>query len=172
MNRGMESMARSRRPWLVGLALAAPLVVLTAWLIGGVLHPASAGRGAGPAPDALPTAAEFPADRLEARVDGAADALRAAGCERIRYWRFDAPPADAEALVFRSTDHARAALEREAGPSRTGGPGDEAQVSEQAVYFRRGAVLVRVFADPGAGAPAELLRVAERLDAALRQAHE
>jgi hypothetical protein len=171
----MEPMARSRRPWLVGLALAAPLVLLTAWLIGGALRPGPADHGAGDAhaSDALPPAAEFPAERLEERVDGAADALRAAGCERIRYWRLDAPPADAEALVFRSAEHARAALQSEAGPARTGGPGDEAQVSDQAVYFRRGAVLVRVFPDPGASAPSGLLRFAERLDAALRQsAHE
>jgi hypothetical protein len=166
-------MARSRRPWLVGLALAAPLVLLTAWLIGGALRPDPVDHGAAQASDTLPPAAEFPADRLEERVDGAADALRAAGCERIRYWRLDAPPADAEALVFRSPDLARAALEREAGPARTGGPGDEAQVTEQAVYFRRGAVLVRVFPDPGAAAPSGLLRVAERLDTALRQStHE
>ncbi len=161
-------MAQRRRQWLVGLALATPLVLLTAWLIDGAVRPGPASGPGGRQPDRMPPTAEFAADRLEERVDGAAEALRAAGCERIRYWRLEAPPADAEALVFRSAENARAALEREAGSGRTGGPGDEAQVSEQAVYFRRGAVLVRVFPDPGTGAPAELLRVAERLDAVLR----
>lgn len=166
-------MARSRRPWLVGLALAAPLVLLTAWLIDGALHPSPAGGSSGGGEGGgLPPAAEFPADRLEDRVDGGADALRAAGCQRIRYWRLETPPADAEALFFGTAAQARAALEREAGGARTGGPGDEAQVSEQAVYFRRGAVLVRVFPDPGGSATAELLRFTRRLDGALRQAHE
>ena len=41
--------------------------------------------------------------------------------------------------LLRFPDGARAVLEREAGAERTPGPGDEAQVSPQAVYFRRGA---------------------------------
>ncbi len=161
-------MAQRRRQWLVGLALATPLVLLTAWLIDGAVRPGPAGGGVSRQTDAWPATAEFPSSRFEERVDGAAEALRAAGCERIRYWRLETPPADAEALVFRSAENARTALEREAGNGRTDGPGDEAQVSEQAVYFRRGAILVRVFPDPGTSAPAELRRVAERLDAEQR----
>jgi len=103
-------------------------------------------------------------------VDGAADALRADGCRRLVYWRFARPPADAEALVFRTVDGARAVLEREAGPGRTPGPGDEAQVSAQAVYFRRGSVLVRVFLDPGASPPpGGLLALAGEIDRALQE---
>ena len=114
--------------------------------------------------------ADLPSERLEERVDGAADALRADGCRRLVAWRFERPPADAEALVFRSADGARAVLEREAGPGRTPGPGDEARVSEQAVYFRRGPVLVRVFLDPGASPPpGELLARAGEIDRALRE---
>ena len=33
-------------------------------------------------------------------MDGAADALRAGGCRRLVAWRFERPPADAEALFF------------------------------------------------------------------------
>jgi len=65
---------------------------------------------------------------------------------------------------------ARAVLEREAGPERAPGPGDEAQVSDQAVYFRRGTVLVRVFLDPGATPPpGELVARAAEIDRALRE---
>lgn len=161
-------MARRWRSWFAGLALAAPLVALAAWIVHGALAPGSPADG----PTALPTPIDLPAERLEERVDGAADALRAAGCERLRYWRLAAPAADAEALFFRSVDGARGVLEREAGRERTAGPGDEAQVSPQSIYFRRGAVLVRVFLDPGTSAPAELLRAAQRLDGQLPHGHE
>jgi hypothetical protein len=113
---------------------------------------------------------DLPASRLEERVNGAAEALRAAGCTRLLSWRSAAPPADLEALVFDNVDHARAALAREAGAERTEGPGDEAQVSDQAVYFRQGTVFVRVLADPGQGG-APLVALARRLEpelAALR----
>ncbi len=149
------------RAWLVGGALAAPLVLLTGWLIQGAL---AAGRSS---PSAPPAALDLPASRLEERVDGGADALRAAGCVRLVYWRSEDPPADAEALVFDTAAQARAALEREAGTQRTAGPGEEAQVTEQAVYFRKGAVLVRLFADPGATGSVRLLKLAERLQPAL-----
>jgi hypothetical protein len=156
---------RRFRPWLVGLALALPLVALAAWIARGALHPADLAS-----PSSLPPATDYPAGRLEQRVDGAADALRAAGCERLRHWRLAAPAADAEALYFRSAEAAREALAREAGPERTPGPGEEAQVGPQAVYFRRGAVLVRVFADPGAPADAApaLLHAARVLDRAVQ----
>ena len=121
-------------------------------------------------PSSLPPATDYPAGRLELRVDGAADALRAAGCQRLRHWRLAAPPADAEALYFPSADAAHEALAGEAGPGRTPGPGEEAQVTPQAVYFRRGAVVVRIFADPGAPADAApaLLRAADALDRAVQ----
>jgi hypothetical protein len=167
-------MARRPTRWLVALALAAPLVAITAWVVRGAIDPRApeprqAGRGV--AWPGLPRhGADLPAERLEERVDGAADALRADGCRRLVYWRFDRPPADAEALFFHTVDAARAALEREAGPARTPGPGDEAQVSTQAVYFRRGPVLVRVFLDPGASPPTGgLLARGEEIDRALRE---
>ena len=167
-------MARRLRTWLLALGLAAPLVAITAWVIRGgtdprARQPASTGL-AGVWPGLPEPLADLPAERLEERVDGAADALRAEGCRRLVAWRFERPPADAEALVFRSADGARAVLEREAGPGRTPGPGDEAQVSEPAVYFRRGPVLVRVFLDPGASPPpGELLARAGEIDRALRE---
>jgi hypothetical protein len=114
--------------------------------------------------------ADLPADRLEEQVDGAADALRADGCRRLVAWRFERPPADAEALFFGTVEGARAVLGREAGKDRTPGPGDEALVSPQAVYFRRGTVLVRVFLDPGASpSPGDLLGRAREVDRALQK---
>jgi hypothetical protein len=164
---------RRRLPsWLLALALAVPLVALTGWVIYGATHPVAGGSAAGSPAGVLPglpaPQADLPPDRLEDRVDGAADALRADGCRRLLHWRFEAPPADAEVLVFRTAEGARTVLAREAGPQRTPGPGDEAQTSAQAVYFRRGPVLVRLFLDPGADAPAGgLLRRAEEIDRAL-----
>jgi hypothetical protein len=167
-------MARRPRTWLLALALAAPLVAIAAWVIHGAVNP----RARPPAPGALASAwpglprplADLPADRLEERVDGAADGLRADGCRRLVHWRFERPPADAEVLVFRTVDGARAVLAREAGPGRTPGPGDEAQVSADAVYSRRGGVLVRVFLDPGASPPpGELLARAAEIDRALQE---
>ncbi len=154
------------------LALAAPLAAITAWVLRGAIDP----RAGEPWPGGpagvffgLPQhRADLPADRLEERVDGAADALRASGCRRLVHWRFERPPADAEALFFGSAEQARRVLEREAGAERTAGPGDEAQVSDQAVYFRRGAVLVRVFLDPNAAPlPDDLVARADEVDRAL-----
>ncbi len=112
---------------------------------------------------------DLPAERLEEHVDGAADALRASGCRRLVAWRFEKPPADAEALFFATAEGAGAVLEREAGPERTPGPGDEAAVSAQAVYFRRGTALVRVFLDPGvSSSEGDLVARAEEIDRALQ----
>jgi hypothetical protein len=157
----------------VALALATPLVAITAWVLRGATDPrAPEPRPAAPAgvwPGLPQHRADLPADRLEEQVDGAADALRASGCRRLVHWRFESPPADAEALFFGSEEGARTVLEREAGPGRTPGPGDEAQVSDQAVYFRRGPVLVRVFLDPGAvSSPGELVARAAEVDRALQ----
>jgi hypothetical protein len=167
-------MARQPTTWLLALALAAPLVAITAWVIHGATDPrarqVAPGAPAGVWPGLPEHRADLPSERLEERVDGAADALRADGCRRLVYWRFERPPADAEALVFRTVDGAHAVLEREAGPGRTPGPGDEAQVSEQAVYFRRGPVLVRIFLDPGASSPpGELLARSAEIDRTLRE---
>jgi len=164
-----------RRPaaWLVAAALAAPLVALTAWVIHGAVDPRTPQpRPDGPAgvwPGLPQHRADLPAERLEEHVDGAADALRASGCRRLVAWRFERPPADAEALFFDKVEGARAVLEREAGSDRTPGPGDEAQVSAQAVYFRRGNALVRVFLDPGASASeGGLVARAQEIDRALQ----
>jgi hypothetical protein len=166
-------MARRLRTWLLALVLAAPLAAITAWVIRGATgppaRPPASGERAGAWPGLPRSLADLPSDRLEERVDGAADALRADGCRRLVHWRFERPPADAEALVFRTADGARAVLAREAGPGRTPGPGDEAQVSDQAVYFRRGTVLVRVFLDPGTAAPpGELVARAVEIDRAVQ----
>jgi hypothetical protein len=171
---GGSGVMRRLQPWLVALALALPVVGIAGWIAHGALE---GGRAAAPAVEpsgpvvaGLPTPTDYTAERLEERVDGAAPSLRAAGCERLRHWRLEAPPADAEALFFRSVDAARAALALEAGQGRTPGPGDEAQVTSQAIYFRQGAVVVRVFADPAtpsAAAAAGLLRAAERVSHAV-----
>jgi len=165
--------ARRLPSWLLALALATPLVALTVWVIHGATHPsrsvATTVAPSGALPGLPPPHADLPADRLEERVDGAADALRADGCRRLVAWRFERPPADAEALFFGTVESARTVLERETGAERTPGPGDEAQVSPQAVYFRRGTVLVRVFLDPGASpSPDALVGRAREIDRALQ----
>jgi hypothetical protein len=157
--------------WILGLLLAAPLVGLSGWLVHGWVTrsqgPAVAtGLLAGfPVPEA-----DLPADKLEDRVDGAAEALRTQGCRRLLYWRLVDPPADLEVLVFRTAKGAGTTMEREAGPERMAGPGDEAQASDQAVYFRRGPFFVRLLLDPAASVSAETLtRKAHEVDRALRQ---
>jgi hypothetical protein len=61
-------------------------------------------------------------------------------------------------------------MEGDAGRDRTPGPGDEALVSDQFLYFRRGPVFVRLLLDPGARAdPASLRHRADQVDEALRQ---
>ena len=173
-------MKRRLPSWLLAALLATPLLGLTAWVVRGALkdpHRASRADARQPRPGGpagvwlgLPQhRADLPAERLEEQVDGAADALRASGCRRLVAWRFERPPADAEALFFGTVEGARAVLEREAGPERTPGPGDEAQVSAQAVYFRRGTALVRVFLDPGASPPeGDLVARAREIDRALQ----
>jgi hypothetical protein len=158
-------MTRRLPSWLLAALLGLPLLGLTAWVVRGAWD-----GPAGVWPGLPQHRADLPAARLEEHVDGAADALRASGCRRLVAWRFDKPPADAEALFFATVEGARAVLEREAGLERTPGPGDEAQVSAQAVYFRRGTALVRVFLDPGASSPeGEIVARAEEIDRALRE---
>jgi len=163
--------------WLVATLLAAPLLGLTAWVVSGARRsapaappPSRAVEPPGPLPGFPLPSADLPADRLEEQVDGAADALRADGCRRLLYWRFEDPSAEAEVLVFHSEDGARATMEKEAGPERTEGPGEEAQVAAQFAYFRRGNVFVRLFGDPGAAGPDDALarRTAEIDDALAR----
>jgi hypothetical protein len=157
--------------WVVAPALGAPLVALTAWLAHGLVAPPPShtepkAAAAAPAWSAPPDA-DLPGDRLEERVDGGAEALRKDGCRRLLHWRFETPPADAEALVFATVDGARTVLAREAGGQRTAGPGDEAQLSPQSAYFRRGAIYVRIFLDPGAPESPELRKRAEEIDRVL-----
>jgi hypothetical protein len=117
--------------------------------------------------------ADLPPDRLFERVDGAADALIAAGCERLVCWRVADPPAELDLLVFRDAAGAAGELRRDAGPGRTPGPGDEASVEPGSIYFRRGRAYVRLLADAGKRVPhGRLLDLAARLDAALSVAHD
>lgn len=161
--------------WLVASLLAAPLLGLTAWVVHGALRPPRAALAAspaphpeGPLPGLPPPTTDLPADRLEEQVDGAADALRADGCRRLLHWRFENPPAEAELLVFVTKDEARTVMKKEAGVERTAGPGEEAQVSAEFAYFRRGNVFVRLFGDPGASGPGDgLARRAAEIDEAI-----
>lgn len=166
-----------RPPILVAVLLAAPLALLTAWVLHGA---AGRSHGVPESPAASPAAAakvplaglpapqaDLLADRLEDRVDGAAEYLRAQGCRRLLYWRLQGAAADLELLVFATEAGARTTLLRDAGPERTPGPGDEAQASAQAVYFRRGAVLVRLIVDPGREAGAAVQQHARQVDEAL-----
>jgi hypothetical protein len=162
--------------WLVGPVLAAPLLALTVWVVSGFAPSDSPPpEPATPRPETAPQGilpglpaphVDLSEERLEEQVNGAADALRADGCRRLLYWRFEDPPSDAELLVFRTAENAQAVMEKEAGPERTPGPGDAAQVTEQSVYFRRGSVFVRLFLDPGAE-PHGLVERATEIDRAL-----
>jgi hypothetical protein len=167
---------------VTALLLAAPLVGLTAWVLHGALRPDLSADVGGEASTKTTVSrpqpavagfrapdADLPADKLEDRVDGAAEYLRGQGCVRLLFWRLAHPAADLEILVFDRSDGAKSVLTRDAGPERTKGPGDEAQVSAQAVYFRRGVHLVRLFADPDSpGDPQLLSRKAAEIDGALQ----
>jgi hypothetical protein len=165
--------------------LAAPLVALSAWVIHGAV---TRGHGLTPEaavqPSAAPTSsaqaqilpglpapeADLPAARLEARVNGAADVLRSHGCRRLLHWRLTEPPAELELLVFETPEGARGVMDNETGPERSSELGDEAEIGEQAVYFRRGRVYVRLLLDPGASVdPGALVRKAREVDQALVQ---
>ena len=115
-----------------------------------------------------PPEADLQAAQLEDRVDGAADKLREDGCRRLIAWKLLNPPADLEILVFDKSEGAKQTLQREAGPGRDPGPGDEASVSDQAILFRRGTVIARLMADPDAApAPAALMDTARAIDRAI-----
>lgn len=169
---------QTTRNWITGVLLALPLVGLTAWVgVGLVRRPAPApaaaaptarpAPAASPGPAALPPSdADLPPDRMAERINGAAGYYIGLGCRRLLYWRIEQPGADLELFLFDGPEGARTAFERDAGPGRTEGPGDEAQVTDQSILFRRGTGYVRLFADPG-GRAAAFLERARALDAAL-----
>lgn len=176
-----------RGSWPAALALLGPLAALTAWVGWGAVArthgprvataaAAVPARPASPLPGWPAPASDLARDRLEERVDGAAETLRGQGCRRLLYWRLSDPPSDLEVLVFATADGAGAALAADAGGERTPGPGDEAQLGGQWAYLRRGSVYVRLLLDPEAAAGAAtrdaLRQRAEEVDAALRRGGE
>jgi hypothetical protein len=113
---------------------------------------------------------DLAADRLHERVNGAADSLRDLGCERLLYWKLGEPAADLELLAFDDVEGAGKALDRDVGPGRDTGPGDECSVGDNAIFFRRGRLYVRVIADPWASvSPDDLLTLARRVDRAIAE---
>lgn len=114
-----------------------------------------------------PANIDLSADRLSERVDGAEAKLRALGCRRLMVWRLGAPPSDLEVYRFDAERGARQMLSDEAGAERTSGlPGEEGWLGTNVVYFRAGAVYVRLIAD--APQPREiLLEPVERFASAL-----
>ena len=101
-------------------------------------------------------------------MDGAADALIAAGCRRLLFWRVEDPAAELELLIFDGAEGAAKVLDRDAGPGRDPGPGEEASVTDQSVFFRRGRFYVRILGDPTANPGRQrLLDLAGRADRGL-----
>lgn len=91
---------------------------------------------------------DLPAERLSERVDGAEVKLRALGCRRLRVWRVAELSADLELLSFSTEQGATGLLAEQVGTQRSPNvPGDEGWIGENALYFRRGSVLVRLVAD-------------------------
>ncbi len=178
---------KRRFPWFKSLLLAAPLACLAVWLaVGGVKgsfspdpppfpkaeESAPSRPPAGPPPSFLagfpPPEGDYPADRLFEKVNGAADALIAAGCGRLLFWRMEDPAAEMELLIFDQASGAAGVLARDAGPGRDPGPGEEASVTDQSVFFRRGRFYVRILGDPAANPGRErLLDLAGRADRGL-----
>jgi hypothetical protein len=168
-------------PWLAAFLLALPLAGLVWWLAAGGISasfgpdlsasPAAEKTASSPAsilPGFPPPEGDYGAERMWERVNGAADALRAEGCGRILVWRIDDPPAELELLVFDGEEGAARVLARDTGPERTAGPGDEASVGEEAIFFRRGRFYARLFAEPSPAARSgALLDLAARVDAGL-----
>jgi hypothetical protein len=185
---GEAGMPQDRRfSWLKYLMLAAPLVCLAAWFtaggVNGSFAPGTASvpkhaksapfpaNFSSPAPFLTgfpPPDGDYPADRLFERVDGAADALIAAGCRCLLFWKLGAPPAELELLVFDREEGAAKILARDAGPMRDPGPGEEASVTDQSVFLRRGRFYVRILGDPISNPGRErLLELATRADQGL-----
>ena len=179
--------------WIRGLLLALPLVGLTAWLtVGGLSRsfgpeyevPGTTSLGVSslavetvptlsPATPSLP--AGFPSDFEDyapdtfwERVNGADEYLLSRGCLRILVFDFDDPPAELELLVFDAETGASEVLARDAGPERQEGLGDEASVSEEAIFFRRGRLYGRLYAEGDARpGPGGLAALAIRIDESL-----
>jgi hypothetical protein len=174
-------MGRGRsRSLLAAALLLLPLAAILGWLAHGVWHPAAPPAGSAPATQATASSkasalpglpapqADLPPDRLHERVNGAEDYLRAQGCVRLLAWDLADPKASLEVLLFSSPEGARKVLDRDAGPSRTEGPGDEASADPQGILFRRGRAYVRLVADPEAPPDASrLLAEAAKVDRAI-----
>lgn len=174
---------RSSAAW-VAVLLLIPLVGITAWLVHSALNPEPLQVPvlAPPDPRSTPSAPtptanaslpdpqdSFPPERLFERVDGAADFLISLGCEKLSFWRLEDPPADLEILFFSSGEGAGKALAQDAGSDRTPGPGDEAFVAAESVFFRRGRAYTRLIGDPGAVRAEALAAAARRADEWIQQ---
>jgi hypothetical protein len=185
-----------RSAWIRGLLLALPLVGLATWLtVGGVsrsfgpdleapellgepsLAEPDAAHEASPAaavsPSALPAGLpsdpeDYRPDTFFERVNGADEYLISKGCRRILVWVFDDPPAELELLVFETAEGASEVLARDAGPERHEGAGEEASISDEAVFFRRGELYARIYAMGEAlPKPGALAALAQRIDVSL-----
>jgi hypothetical protein len=100
---------------------------------------------------------DLPAERLSERVDGAEVKLRSMGCQRLRLWRLQSPPADLELLTFANEGGASKMLAEQAGPDRAPNmPGDEGFIGSNVLYFRSKALFVRLIADGPESASAML----------------
>lgn len=165
-------MAKARpRSVVSALVVALPLLAVVAVVVRGALRPSDGSRVQAEAPVAGPLAgyaapqADLPAERLHERVDGAEEYLRSQGCSRLLAWDLADPAATLEVLLFEDPEGAARVLSRDAGPSRTAGPGDEASADAQSVLFRRGKVYARLVADPDSPAdPERLLAEARKVD--------
>jgi hypothetical protein len=70
-----------------------------------------------------------------------------------------------ELLIFDRAEGAAGVLAKDAGPVRDPGPGEEASVTDQSVFFRRGRFYVRILGDPTANPGRQrLLDLAGRAD--------
>lgn len=156
---------------LIG-AIAAVLCWLTRRSPGPVresaVSAATAASGAGERRGGLPPPEiDLPPTRFYERVDGAEVALRALGCRRLMVWHLADVPADLEVLAFETEQGATSAFVRDVGADRmAGGPGDEAWTNGQALYLRRGSIVVRLIADE-AGHGEVLVARAKQIDRAL-----
>jgi hypothetical protein len=185
-----------RSAWIRGLLLALPLLGLATWLtVGGISRsfgpdlevpelvgepsppeldaareasPAAAASFAAP-PAGLPSDPEdYGPDTFFERVNGADEYLISKGCRRILVWVFDDPDSELELLVFETADGASEVLARDAGPERHEGPGEEASISDDAVFFRRGELYGRLYAMGDAlPKPGALAALALRIDESL-----
>lgn len=170
------------RSFPAALLLTGPLLLVAGWIAYGISHPNGpvspvrppVEQGSPPAgvapllPGFAEPEADLPADRLHERVDGAEDYLRSQGCVRLLAWELSAPRATLEILLFETQEGAGRVLARDAGPTRTPGPGEEASADAQGVLFRRGRAYVRLIADPEAPeSPERLMAEARRVDEAV-----